>query len=128
MIATYADFTKESNKVMADTTHRNRIGAYNKNYWKAFKETSQHFNNLELARKRAARLRWNIINHLDKYLIDGDQLMKSRDYHIARRKYYNADSIYRNFLEKDPANKALGDSIKRKLWVSDSLNPLKSNK
>lgn len=70
MIATYADFTKESNKVMADTTHRNRIGAYNRNYWKAFKETSQHFNNLELARKRAARLRWNIINHLDKYLIE----------------------------------------------------------
>ncbi|MEP7263528.1 MAG: LUD domain-containing protein [Bacteroidota bacterium] len=70
MIATQADFTKESKKVMADTAHRIRIASYNKNYSKSFNESAGNFNNLELARKRAARLRWKIINHLDKYLIE----------------------------------------------------------
>lgn len=70
MIATQAEFTKESKKVMADAAHRTRIAAYNNNYSKSFKESAANFNDLELARKRAARLRWKIINHLDKYLIE----------------------------------------------------------
>jgi L-lactate dehydrogenase complex protein LldF len=70
MIATYADFTKESQKVMADPGHRARINAYTEEYQQSFDKASSHFSNLELARRRAAHLRWKTINHLDKYLIE----------------------------------------------------------
>jgi L-lactate dehydrogenase complex protein LldF len=70
MIATYTEFIKESKKVMADPSHRIRIAGYNKQYQRSFSEAASHFNDLELAKKRAARLRWKIINHLDKYLIE----------------------------------------------------------
>lgn len=70
MIATYAEFTTESKQAMADRERRSRINEYAENYRSSFNRNSSHYSNMELARKRAARLRWKTINHLDKYLIE----------------------------------------------------------
>ena len=70
MIATYAEFTTESRQAMADRERRNRINEYADNYRKSLHKNSSHYSNIELARRRAARLRWKTINQLDKYLIE----------------------------------------------------------
>lgn len=70
MIDTLPHFLQEAKKGMADKSYRAQLNANISNYQNSFKSSVQHFSNLELAKMRAARLRWKTIDHLDKYLIE----------------------------------------------------------
>jgi L-lactate dehydrogenase complex protein LldF len=53
-----------------DRDFRRKIGENISNYEAAFSKGLQQYSNLELARERAAYLKWKVIESLDKYLIE----------------------------------------------------------
>ena len=64
------EFIQEAKKGMADTVLRQKMQSYASKYQLTFQKSIKQFAHLELAKMRAARLRWRTINHLDKYLIE----------------------------------------------------------
>lgn len=64
------DFLAQAEKVAFNAEHRDKMFAFSRSYEKSFYRAKQQFSNLELARTRAAYLKWKITENLDKYLID----------------------------------------------------------
>ncbi len=61
--------------------------------------------------------------YFDKFVLDGDQFLKSNDYDLALRKYHNADSLFQQYLSEDANTAAVKDSLQRKI---DSCKDLKA--
>lgn len=129
MIANYADFTKESKRVMADPSHRIRIAGYQSQYQQSFSDTVSHFSDLELAKKRAARLRWKIINHLDKYLIEFEaSVIRSGAKVIWAQDYAEAFEAIHSIVKKHDAsffvsrsNAVCGQLVHSSAWTKENI-------
>jgi len=67
---TQEDFLSASEAIVFDRNYRKKINENVSNYEIALSEGLKQYANLELARERAAFLKWKIIENLDKYLID----------------------------------------------------------
>jgi L-lactate dehydrogenase complex protein LldF len=67
---TQEDFLKDAEAIVFDRDYRKKITDSIANYERAFDKGLQQFSNLELARERAAYLKWKVIENLDKYLIE----------------------------------------------------------
>ncbi|MBN2237770.1 MAG: iron-sulfur cluster-binding protein [Bacteroidales bacterium] len=66
-------FLKDSKLIAFDLDHRKKIGFNIGKYNEAFKKGLQQYDNLKLARNRAANIKRKVVNELDKYLIEFEQ-------------------------------------------------------
>jgi len=66
----YNKFLKDSEKKAFDLEHRSKINFNISKYDAAVALGKKQFEDIELARKRAAFLKHRIVNNLDKYLIE----------------------------------------------------------
>src|SRR6185436_14350563 len=65
-----AIFLTSIQQSVKDSALRNKISAAAKNHKTAFEEGKKQYSKLEIARQRAAFIRWKTIENLDKYLIE----------------------------------------------------------
>ncbi len=70
MSAAQNDFMKAAEANLQNSVMHEQMHSWRKMYHKKFSQASHQFSNLELARERAAHLRWKTIEHLDQYLIE----------------------------------------------------------
>ena len=63
-------FLKDAEKISFDIEHRKKLNSTISKYNAAVEKGKQQFVDLDLARKRAANLKYKILNDLDKYLIE----------------------------------------------------------
>src|SRR5437870_446589 len=70
MSAAQNDFMKAAEANLQNTTLHEQMHNWRRTYNEWFQKAATQFSNLELARERAAHLRWKTIEHLDKYLIE----------------------------------------------------------
>ncbi len=70
MSAAENDFMKAAEVNLQNNALHEQMHEWRKIYNERFKQASAQFSNLELARERAARLRWKTIEQLDRYLIE----------------------------------------------------------
>lgn len=64
------DFMKAAEANLQNTALHEQMYNWRRDYNTRFKQAASQFNNLELARQRAAHLRWKTIEQLDRYLIE----------------------------------------------------------
>lgn len=67
---TYSDFVRSSGKIAFDPEHRKRINYNMSRYDAAVEQGKTQYLNLELAKKRAAVVKYKAINELDRYLVE----------------------------------------------------------
>ena len=70
MTENYRSFLREAEKTAFDKEHRRKINFNISKYDSAVEEGKKQFSDLELARKRAANIKYKVINDLDRYLIE----------------------------------------------------------
>lgn len=66
----YSEFVKTSREKAFDLEHRKKINFNIAQYNSAVVEGKKQFSDIELARKRAANIKYKVLNELDKYLIE----------------------------------------------------------
>ncbi|HLG34594.1 MAG TPA: lactate utilization protein B [Bacteroidia bacterium] len=64
------DFLAQSQKIVPDLEHRRKLSFNILQYDKKVIEGKKQYSNLELAKQRAASLKWRAIENLDKYLVE----------------------------------------------------------
>jgi L-lactate dehydrogenase complex protein LldF len=64
------DFLAQSQKIAPDSEHRRKLSFNILQYDKKVVEGKKQYSNLELAKQRAASLKWKAIENLDKYLVE----------------------------------------------------------
>ena len=64
------DFLTQSQKIAPDAGHRKKLAFNILQYDKKVLEGKKQYSNLELARQRAAALKWKSIENLEKYLLE----------------------------------------------------------
>lgn len=67
---TYTDFVRNTEKVAFDREHRKKINFNMSKYDAAVKNGKTQYSNLELAKKKAAVIKYKVINELDRYLVE----------------------------------------------------------
>ena len=93
-------------------------------YQDSFQKSVKQFPDLELAKMRAARLRWKTINHLDKYLIEFESnFIKSGGKVIWAKDMDEVTTAVDNILKKGNVNSMLYNSGRHKgeLSIGESL-------
>ena len=66
----YQKFIKDTEKKAFDLEHRNKINYNISKYETAVERGKQQYSNLDLARKRAQKIKHKVVNNLEKYLIE----------------------------------------------------------
>lgn len=97
MTLTAAQFKKEILDAASNTAVQDKIASARSKYRVAFLEASQQFSDIELARRRAAFIRWKAIENLDNYLIEfeanfirsGGKIIWAQDAEEARKEILN---------------------------------------
>ena len=118
------EFIKEAKKGMADTVLRQQMQSYLSQYQHAFQKSVRQFAHLDLAKMRAARLRWRTINHLDKYLIELESnFIKSGAKVIWAQDMEEASLEIINILKKNNSHTVTTctDSISEELSIGNLL-------
>ena len=111
MIETLPHFIQEAKKGMADKSHREQMNLTISRFMGSFQKSAKQFPNLELAKMRAARLRWKTINHLDKYLIEFESnFIKSGGKVIWAKDMDEVTTSIDNILSKGNVNSLMYDS------------------
>jgi L-lactate dehydrogenase complex protein LldF len=96
------EFLRNAATKSADLAHRRTIRTGIDHYEAAVARTGARFQDWEAARQRLHEVKWEAINHLDKYLVEFETRLKERGGHVywaetaedARR--YIADLAARN--------------------------------
>jgi len=70
MSKAYHKFIKDTEKKAFDLEHRNKINYNISKYDAAVKRGKQQYFNIDLARKRAQKIKHKVVNNLEKYLIE----------------------------------------------------------
>jgi L-lactate dehydrogenase complex protein LldF len=74
----YKEFLEEAEKKSFDKEHRRRLDYSIGKYDQAVAKGISQYQNLELARRRAANLKYKVINNLDKYLVEFENNFEKR--------------------------------------------------
>ncbi|MBE0662514.1 MAG: lactate utilization protein [Bacteroidales bacterium] len=75
---TYTDFVRSTEKVAFDREHRKKINYNISKYDAAVKNGKRQFSNLDLAKKKAAVIKYKVINELDRYLVEFEKNFEER--------------------------------------------------
>lgn len=67
---TQEEFLSASEAIVFDRDYRKKINDNISNYESAFQKGIKQYSNIELARERAAFIKWKVLENLDKYLIE----------------------------------------------------------
>jgi L-lactate dehydrogenase complex protein LldF len=67
---TYTDFVRTTEKISFDREHRKKINYNISKYDAAVINGKKQFSNLDLAKKKAAVIKYKVINELDRYLVE----------------------------------------------------------
>ncbi|MCF8298832.1 MAG: iron-sulfur cluster-binding protein [Saprospiraceae bacterium] len=70
MTEVYNKFIKDTNTIPFDLVHRNKIKFNISKYYAAVDKGMPQYSDLEKAKNRASKLKRNVINNLDKYLVE----------------------------------------------------------
>ncbi len=93
----YQKFIQESEKKSFDAEHRKRLDHNIGKYDEAVERGKSQYQNLELAKRRAANIKHKVINNLDKYLVEfennfskrGGKVIWAPNEHDAQREVLN---------------------------------------
>lgn len=112
-------FTEASRKKVTDKEHYQRIASSVSHYNLAVINNQKQFLNIELARKRAAYIKWKVLENLDKYLIEFEANFTKRGGKIIwalNKEEANKEIL--NIINKTNAKKV----IKSKSITTEELN------
>ncbi len=76
------EFLRRAAEKSADLTHRKIIRFNMDQYDAAFARGQSRFIDWEAAREQCQRIKWEAINHLDRYLVEFEQRVKERGGHV----------------------------------------------
>src|SRR5690349_11625248 len=71
-------FLQDAETIVFDSEHRRKLAFNILQYDKKVEHGKHQYSNMELARQRAANLKWKVIENLDKYLHEFDQNVTKR--------------------------------------------------
>ncbi len=78
MNSNYQKFIQEAEKKSFDTEHRRRLDHNIGKYEEAVARGKSQYQNMELAKRRAANIKHKVINNLDKYLVEFENNFSKR--------------------------------------------------
>jgi len=78
MIAPSRQFTSDADRITHDLDHRGRIQSALKKYYTARDTNKSKFQDWQSARQTASEIKWDAINHLDRYLIEFTDKLAAR--------------------------------------------------
>jgi L-lactate dehydrogenase complex protein LldF len=112
-------FNKRAEKVAFDTSHRTKINFNISRYDQAVAKGKSIFRDYELARNRAAYIRYKVINELDRHLIEfEDNFLKNGGKVIWARDTEEALLEITTIIKKHEA----GSAVKSKSMISEELD------
>src|SRR5512143_3893062 len=76
------DFVRRAEEKAGDLTHRKIIRFNMDQYDAAFARGYSRFADWEAAREQCQRVKWDAVNHLDRYLLQFEQKVKARGGHV----------------------------------------------
>jgi L-lactate dehydrogenase complex protein LldF len=82
MSAASREFLRKASEKAGDLAHRKIIQRNMATYYANVANGKLRFANWEAARSRAAEIKWDAINHLDKYLLEFEQRVQDRGGHV----------------------------------------------
>jgi len=82
MSAAAQEFLRRAAEKSADLTHRKIIRFNMDQYDAAFARGQSRFSDWDAAREQCQRIKWEAINHLDRYLVEFEQRVKERGGHV----------------------------------------------
>jgi L-lactate dehydrogenase complex protein LldF len=120
---TYKDFLQSCGKIAFDREHRKRITYNMSKYDDAVTVGKTQFSNLETARKKAAVIKYKVINELDRYLVEFDNKFEEKGGKVIWA--LNAADAVREVLNIAKNHNA-GMVVKSKSMVSEEIELNKS--
>lgn len=118
MSENYRTFLRESEKKAFDTGHREKIKFNISRYDAAVIQGKKQFSNLDLAKKRAANIKYRVINGLDRYLIEFQRNFENNGGKViwAQNKKEAAKEVY-EILKRNKATMV----VKSKSMITEEI-------
>jgi L-lactate dehydrogenase complex protein LldF len=112
-------FKKEATKLAADLTHRVLIRKAIRGYEVVRSGNAARFQDWESARTAAAEIKWESINHLDRYLLEFERNISARG---AKVYWANDSSEARKYILDLARQKGARTIVKSKTMVSEEIH------
>lgn len=113
MTTAASEFLRKAVSKSADLPHRQLIRRNIDHYDRAVQRGRARFADLEAARQRAQEIRWEAINHLDRYLLQFEAKVKERGGHVfwaentEQARQYITDLAARNNVKRIVKSKSM---------------------
>jgi L-lactate dehydrogenase complex protein LldF len=120
MSATYSDqFKSDAARVSRDLNHRHIIQKALKSYEVKRDENRNRFSNWQEARQAASEIKWEAINHLDRYLLEMTEKLDAR----GTRVFWASDAQEaRDYITTLAKEKKVRSIIKSKTMTSEEIH------
>jgi len=113
------EFLRRAAEKSADLTHRQIIRRGIEHYDAAFHRGQARFLNWEAARQQCHEIKWEGVNHLDRYLLEFEKRVKERGGHV----FWAADAEEaRNYVASLAARHGVRRVVKSKSMVTEEIH------
>jgi len=113
------EFFRQATQKSADLTHRDIIRKGIDSYDAAFARGRTRFADWQAARDRCQQIKWEAINHLDRYLVEFEKHVRERGGHV----FWAANGEEaRNYILEVAARKGVRRVVKSKSMVSEEIH------
>lgn len=113
------EFLRRAAEKSADLTHRQIIRRGIEHYDAAFQRGQARFLNWEAARQRCHEIKWEGVNHLDRYLLEFEKRVKERGGHV----FWAANAgEARNYVTSLAARHRVRRVVKSKSMVTEEIH------
>jgi len=114
-----AEFLRKAAEKAADVAHRQTIRRNISSYDLSVGRGKLRFSDWEEARRRCAEIKWEAINHLDKYLLEFEQKVQARGGHVFWAS--NAEEA-RQYIEDLVTSRGVKLVVKAKSMVTEEIH------
>lgn len=118
MSAAAQEFLRRAAEKSADLTHRQIIRKGIDQYNVAFERARTRFADWEAARQRCHEIRWEAVNHLDRYLVQFEAKVKERGGHVF---WAETAEEARKYVVELAARRGVRKVVKSKSMVTEEI-------
>src|SRR5581483_100194 len=113
------EFLRNAAVKSADLAHRRTIRTGIDHYEAAVERTGERFLDYEAARQRMHEIKWEAVNHLDRYLLEFEKNVKKRGGHV-----YWAETAEdaRRYISELAAARGVRTVVKSKSMVTEEID------
>jgi L-lactate dehydrogenase complex protein LldF len=113
------EFLRDAATKSADLAHRQIIRQGIDKYNEAFERGRARFFNWEAARQRCSEIKWEAVNHLDRYLVEFEERVKARGGHVFWAE--NAEEA-RAYITDLARRRGIRTIVKSKSMVAEEIH------